>query len=701
MFSVGFTIPQLSELFVENFEISFDIYRNARASVLVKSDNCDNTEIVEILKAYDSIVLLLSDITPIYLTPGYAMEVDDEKLEIYLYGIVANLYKKHGYYTENGSGTIDYSTPIEDNPDATGVPAIWLTNEVIKGTNFRLLYAPSVDEYGKFRPDNRIYVRGEWLNRSEWLYEIAKKTYFYEYVGDPIVVNGIIYMPDFTTDNTNNGKLIDCCNVICDENNNIVIGIAGCQYLGNNLWKKRTSDITEYVLNKNDTVYNFIEYDNAVVQGVMPEDGETKRTYLAKPLTLSMHEVFNSNYNKTLYEFDGNSSISDNWKINTDGIQDYIECTSYRSGDCNFVVYDFATLKNLITSTKEPSTFQIDIYDDSGGVPPWPAEIADAGILYFQTHRAGLFFNLQYPYYEDKNSLERKKQFMDGYFVGLELITDPVSRTPEGENNTYYGMNHSLYLCVWGCMNMFDETETDYNHYGYTLTTETERRVARKLVATGADAAMSIQRTVKVSVTPIKINGIIQRLDFIVSTWPVEHPDLTVSESFSISMSNWKAPKYLTGKAGLFTWVRAPNDVAVGDEMDGSPYDFKVRFDNFVMSCQSETLYGRVDKPIIMERDRTINNTIQGELAAKALFETRNRDRDIKIKVDPILFFEKGLELGQWVTISHPYSIKGEHRVCGINITPDEVELCLNHSDITNLDDFEGIRKYIDILDSF
>lgn len=698
MFTARFTIPQLSDLYVENFDISLDIYRNTRASVLTKSDNCDNSEIVEILGAYDSIVLLFNESKPIYLTPGYAMEVDDEKLEIYLYGVVANLFKKHGYYTENGSGTIDYSTIDELNPDINGIQPIWLANEVMKDTNFRLIYAPSVNEFNNMNIDNKIFVRGEWLNKSEWLYEIAKSTYFYEYVGDPIRNGGITYMPDFTTDISNNGKLIDCCNVICDENNNVTIGIAGCQYLGNNLWKKKTVDITEYVLNKNDTVFNFINFENAVVQGALKEDDEIKRTYLAEPLSLEMYEVFNANYNKKNYDFAGISSKSDNWTINTDGINNYLECASFRSGDCNFVVYDFATLEGLIVNTQEASTFQVTIYDDSGGIPPWPAEYADASYLYFQTHRAGMFFDLQYPYFEDKSSEERVKPYMEGYFVGLELITDPVSR----ENDAYTGMTNKLYLTVWGCLNMFDETETNYYNYGTTLTTETNRRLGRTLVATGNDAVMSINRTVNVTLNPVTVNGVVQRIDFVATTWATDQPESTpTTMSFSVSMMNALAPKYFSGKAGLFTWARAPNEVAVGDDLDSREYPFIVRFDNLLMSCKSETLYGNVNRPIIMQRDRTLNNNIQGVLAAKALLETQNRDKDIKVKIDPILFFDKGLELGQWVTIQHPYSIKGEHRICGINILPDEVELCLNHSDITNLDNFEGIRKYVDVLDSF
>jgi len=193
----------------------------------------------------------------------------------------------------------------------------------------------------------------------------------------------------------------------------------------------------------------------------------------------------------------------------------------------------------------------------------------------------------------------------------------------------------------------------------------------------------------------------IQKLTFKANVWKTSNPDTVVSYEKTFHMSDYTQPQYESGRVGLFTWARYPNEVAGEEDLDTIEYPFIVKFDDFIIKCQSETLYGQVNKPIIMHRDRAINNNTTGVCVAQALLETKNRDKDIKVKVDPLIFYERAIVPGQWVSINYPKSIAGEYRVCGININSEEVEFCLNHSDIKFIDQIDGIRKLIDVLDSF
>lgn len=886
MFSVKVGIPQLDDLYIEDHEFVIDIYKNLQVKLLVKSSNYSCEEIVDIMKMYDKFPIILNNVTSFMVTPGYARIEDDDKLEIQFYGYVANLYKKYGYFTENGNGTIDYTIIDDATGKAVGVSAIDLASRVLMGTNFNLTYAPAVDKNGMVKMENKIYVRGEWLSRAEWMYEIAKNCFYYEYVGPDIKINGQTYKPDFTTDNSNdldanNGKLIDCCNVLYDDNGNISIGIAGCEYLGDNNWRKITTDITDFVLTPNDTVYNFIEYDNAVVQGGELSDREKKRTYLAKPIKLDSHEVFSNAFNKENYEFDGLSK-KESWTLQSDGSNSYLQCESFRSGDCNFVVYDFATLDGLVSNFDESNIFQVNLADMSGGIPPWPAKEAHRCFLQYQTRRMGLFFNLQYPYpdyFDDKDENEREHQMMDGYFFYLEMVTHPetvgyetslhvpkdlarvmihellhtvpglessdnlhrsdgfwnwmimhgspyapytndrygcadtnelldyfykylmeqittpqprtivhinipmdlitaatqyipadkfiISQTAGVLDDTYIiktlnhdvtsstvpwatfedtivisphdmagttwncggiafgrrcsvpvtladyevtdtslqfnGFVHEYFLVLATTLNMYAATDDDYDIYPIKKEDEDKRILIRRRFEFD-ESMLDVPHTIKLEVVPEVADNVrktIQKLTFKANVWKTSNPDTVVSYEKTFHMSDYTQPQYKSGRVGLFTWARYPNEVAGEEDLDTVEHPFIVKFDDFIIKCQSETLYGQVNKPIIMHRDRAINNNTTGVCVAQALLETKNRDKDIKVKVDPLIFYERTIVPGQWVSINYPKSIAGEYRVCGININPEEVEFCLNHSDIKFIDQFDGIRKLIDVLDSF
>lgn len=859
MFSVEFTIPQLRDVYVEDYEFQIDIYRNTRVKLVVESPNLDPDEIVQILKMYDSLPIILNGVMTFTVTPGFARIVDDTKLEIQFYGHIANLFKKHGYYTLNGSGLIDYTIVDDETGIAIGVSPIELANDVLKGTNFKLLYAPSILRGGNISPYNRIFIRGEWLNRAEWLYEIAKNCYYYNYEGPDIVENGKVYRPDFTTDidttrmsaeEGTDGKLNDQCNVICDDVGNIMIGVAGCEYLGNNNWRKIVTNITDFVLSPKDTTYNFITYDNAVVQGgelLDLKNDSKKRTYLAKPIKLEMFEVFKNTFNKETYAYEGLSNDK-SWKLNTDGDNVSLQCDSFRSGDRNFVCYDFATVDGLICNMGETNTFQVDITDVSGTPNiPWPAQENDRLILAYDRRRAGLFFNQQWPYYEDDSEdSPRTKEQMEGYFVFLEHFTSPAERfylapvstpttlattilaellktipgnpatandivgvhyrwamvlgdvewsvidsalakvqemapgkfvfnhfftEPEkdthwylhqfGENvvpfptqdarkfmifsphdmdetkwGNYYcyaenvhehltmkivvadysaadqvqhfeGFDHSLYLCMYGNMNMYSPKEENYQYYQNSVEREEKKVILRERIDLSFNPGKYLEtpHTLKVDVTPFYSgSGMLMGFTFRIAVWQTPDTSVIMTYERTVHASNYLEPFYPTGKVGLFTYNRAPNEVAGVDDMDNTDYPLKIRFDNYKISCMSETLYGNVDKPILMHRDKAINNNTQGTMVAQSLLETQNRDKEIKVLVDPLLFFEKGIIPGQWVIINYPFGIKSDdagYRVQGINITPDEVEFCLNHSDIRFIDQVDGIKKLIDVLDSF
>lgn len=882
MFNVKIGIPQLEDLYVEDHQFSIDIYKNIQIKLLVKSPNYGCDEIVDIMKMYDKFPIILNNVTSFMVTPGYARIQDDDKLEIQFYGYIANLFKKYGYFTENGNGTIDYTIIDEVTGKAVGVSAIDLASRVLLGTNFNLAYAPSIDRNNMINMENKIYVRGEWLSRAEWMYEIAKNCFYYEYVGPTITINGQEYTPDFTTDTGDyNGKLVDCCNVLYDNNGNITIGIAGCEYLGDNNWRKITTDITDFVLTPNDTVFNFIEYDNAVVQGGELSDREKKRTYLAKPIKLDSHEVFSNSFNKENYEFNGLSSRGC-WTLQTDGSNSYLQCDSFRSGDRNFVVYDFATVEGLVSNFDESNIFQVNLADMSGAMTPWPAQEADRCFLQHQTRRMGTFFNLQYPYpayFDDKDETEREHQMMDGYFFYIEAFTTPLSTgytppkhvpkdlarlmihemlhtvqglessdnlhrsdgfwnwmimhgspyapytndrygcadtnelldyfykylmeqitTPQPRtivhinipmdlitaaaqyipadkfiisqtagvlDDTYiiktlnhdvtsstvpwatfedtivmsphdmagttwncggiasgrrcsvpvtladydaidtslqfFGYKHEYFLVLATSLNMYAATDTDYDIYPMKFQDEEKRILFRKRFEFH-DSVFDVPHTIRLEIVPEyapNFKKTIQKLTFKSSVWVTDDPSIKVNHEQTVHMSDYSKPQYESGKVGLFTWARYPNEVAGEEDMDTIEHPFKVKFDDFIIKCQSETLYGQVNKPIIMHRDRSINNNTQGVCVAQSLLETKNIDKDIKIKVDPMIFYEKAIVPGQWVSINYPKSIAGEYRVCGINIDPDEVEFCLNHSDVKFIDQFDGIRKLIDVLDSF
>jgi len=707
MFSVKFNIPILNELYIEDFLFEIDIYKNLRAKIIVNSTNFDYDEIVSVMKQYDMLPIILNGVASFPVTPGYASINEGDNLEVQLFGHVANLFKKYGYYTENGNGLIDYTVENEEE-NTIGISPIVLALDVLKGTNFNLQYAPSVDSNNNINPNNRIYIRGEWLSRAEWMYEIAKNCYFYEYVGPEINVNGMTYMPDFTTDTNvrestdtvseNAGALIDCCNVMYDDVGNIIIGVAGCKYLGNNLWKKITTNITDFILSPRDTTFNFIEYENAVVQGSEIDDNKLKRTYLAHPIQLDMNEMFKTTFNVKNYTFEGLTS-GDPWTLLNDGINPYLQCDTFRTGECNYINYDFATIVGLITHFGDSNMFQIDIADMSGGWGPWPAQEADRLYLGYQTRRAGIFCHLQYPYYENNTTAEpREKDLMEGYYFFLQQDIRPTTIN----GTEFVGQTYELYLCVYSRLNMIDEKDDlkDYQSYNADEVAENDYIIMRERVTLNQEF-MHIPHTIKLVVTPVMENNLIQSIDFTASIWETSTPNVVQTKTATVYSTNWKQDKWESGKAGLFTWTRAVNEGYIEGDPEAIEYPFKVKFDNFIVHCLSDTLYGNVNKPIIMHRDKAINNNTQGVLVSQAMLGQQARDKDIKVQVDPLIFFDRGIIPGQWVQIDRPFALKGEHRVCSINITPDEVELCLNHSDMKYVDQIDGVKKLIDTLDSF
>lgn len=697
MLSIELNIPELRGLYIEDFYIEIDIYKNLRCKLLVKSTNYEVGDIVSILKMYSKITIILNGVYLLYVTPGSARVEDEERLEIQFFGHIANLYKEYGYYAPNGNGLVDFTIIDPNTQQAVGCFPIILLNDILKNTDFKIAYAPSITNDGRIDTDNRIFIRGEWLNKAEWVYEIAKNCFFYEFVqtDSANAITGSI-VPDFITahrDNANSGALVDCCNVMFDAAGNITIGVAGCQYIGNNCWKKLITNITPYVLSQDDTVFNFVEFDNAVVLGSEPGDDSKKRTYLAKPLTLEMHEVFANDFNRENYEFTGLSKAQDDyvWQIVDDQYNQYLECEMWRSGSKNFRVYDFATIKNLICKFGPINTFSVDIANTDSAEPQTPTLEGYTTILGpQQRYRAGMFIGGD-EYNKKWEDGDYSNYWMRGYFFFLEQVN---------ENGV-----EKVYMRLRSGMNMFPIADSGTNtmHPALDLGDLIEVRdyqIMSSMLPEGSRLCDGFR--LSLTITPEYSNDRIVALTFRMSA--TRRPTREVTEAVS-RVSTTDVKRYLSkhnGRVGLYTAGHLNNFIYEGvDAMEDEPFVTRIKFDNFQITTQSESLYGQVNKPIIMNRDRSVNVNEQGQLVALALYNQRNNQKDIKVKVNPSLFFERGIVPGQWVQIDYPHDFAGEYRICTINIGPDEVELCLNHSDMRYVDQMDGVKKYLDALDSF
>lgn len=411
------------DISIVDFDIKLGVYNIPFAEVTFVAKDIPIHDILAMLKRENQIDIIINGVYNISTIPIKAEILDDNvSVKLTLSGYIADLYRSNGYYVRDGTGYIDYTRLVDGEP--VGIYAYSLMVDVLKHTHFGLRYAPAFDLNGNLYPESKIFVRGDWLTKPAWVYTVAANTFFSDNPDyDPDDINS----PEFVTDMQDPTALVDCCNVIAHPDNTISIGVAGCTHvyrdgLPTNYWKKRIVDITDYITTTTETVFKFIDFDNAVVEGGSGS-GSTRDTYLANPIDVDYLESFNADYDMTKMNFYGSGSVvedytDEKWTLsrskNTHPNDPFLYLVSADSSSEQ--KEEFGEINGLWLRVEDGTTVSADVaaetsvlydyYNDSN------AEIENH--IYNSAAYTGLFMGYDNPEYDPS-----LYPYVNGYFFAL------------------------------------------------------------------------------------------------------------------------------------------------------------------------------------------------------------------------------------------------------------------------------------------
>lgn len=298
---------------ITNYDIKLSIYSIPYAEITFVSNDIPIHDILAMLKRENQIEMIINGISIINMIPIQAEILEDNvSIKLTLTGYLGDLFRSNGYYVKDGTGYVDYTRLIDG--EQVGVYAYNLAVDVLKHTHFGLRYAPAYDSEGTLYPESKIYVRGDWLSRTAWMYTIAANCFFSDNIDyDPTVPGS----PEFVTDMQDSSALVDCCNVLLYKDNTVTIGVAGCQQvyadgIPTNYWRKKVVNLTDYITTRENTIFKFIDFDNAVVQGGSGS-GSSRDTYVANPISVNYLEPFNADFDLTRMDYFGSGSAVDDY----------------------------------------------------------------------------------------------------------------------------------------------------------------------------------------------------------------------------------------------------------------------------------------------------------------------------------------------------------------------------------------------------
>ncbi len=558
------------------------------------------------------------------------IEVQDESMmDMTFQSHDVDLWRSYGYYIEGTNGYVDYS---ED-----GIYADDLANKVVDSTcnqKFRIKYCPHV----------LIKIKGEWLSKTQWLYEIARNLSF------AINDNASYSTCELKASEDSSDVIIDHMNVVIEDNGDVFIMPSGSTIYGTNpnyegYFTKRITNITNYVWEATKVRCNMIDYENAVVldgSGV----GANRKNYLAKPISVSYSNSFsNLDRVKELSNIicEPNYSGAVATGVSSTGAAMNI-WASMANTNYHIPVYVSAYHPSLVVSRDESvvikaSVANTAILDGATDTTYWK----EAGFSLGGGNESGQFNKMLRVVLREERADTVYSYYIKIFRGATELAsTTLTTEINEVSDSNYLAVKWYLYygiprIDVWVSNSAMPDTDVD---------------------------------------TP--------NLQFV--------SESTLTESFGIVGLHASAGFTITS-ATAYYGKTVPRVWAYFGE-------FSV--DGESLSLWTDTA---ITKPVMLVRDKSITSKDEARNVAMSAYQNASTTKELTIRVDPDQYMwgstSNRIYIGQWVTISGKGYYDGQYRVKTIEVKPSGMWLGLDNTKISFTDYVDSIRQQVNKNDSF
>jgi hypothetical protein len=558
------------------------------------------------------------------------VEIQDETLmDMTFQSQDVDLWRSYGYYIEGTNGYVDYS---ED-----GIYADVLANKVVDSTcnqKFRIKYCPHV----------LIKIKGEWLSKTQWLYEIARNLSF------AINDNSSYLSCELKATEDSSDVIIDHMNVVIEDNGDIFIMPSGSTIYGTNpnyegYFTKRITDITNYVWEATKVRCNMIDYDNAIVLDGSGT-GANRKNYLAKPISVS--------YNNTFSNLDKVRELSN------------IICEPNYSGAVSYGVASTGAALNLwaqMANTNYHIPVYVSVYHPSLIVSRNDTVVFKASV----SNTAVLDGATDTTYWKEVGF-----SFGGGNEAGKFNKMLRVVLREERASSTY-----SYYIKIFRGATELAST---------TLTTE---------ISSVSDANYLVVKWYLYYGVPM--------VEVWVSNSTMPDPDVDTPKLQLLSESLLTEDFGIIGLHSSAGFTITSSTAYYGKTV---PKIWSY-FGSFSVDGQSLSLWTdtAITKPVMLVRDKSITSKDEARNVALSAYQNASTTKELLIRVDPEQYMwgstANRIYIGQWVSISGKGYYDGQYRVKTIEVRPTGMWLGLDNTKITFTDYVDGIRQQVNKNDSF
>jgi len=560
------------------------------------------------------------------------VEIENEMiLRMVMQSHEIDLWRSFGYYIEETSGFVDYSEE--------GIYADEFLNKVIGDTcasKFRVKYCPHM----------LIKIKGEWLSRTQWLYEVAKSLSF------AINDNSTYSSCDFkATDDISSDTIKDKMDVVVNNNGDIFIMPAGTtingtdpDYTGH--FTKISTDITDYVWDATKASVNMIEYINALILDGSGT-GKARNNYLANPMTFSYSNSFD-----TQEKVNELSNI-----ILYPNVEGVISSSITSSGSGMFI-YGFLINQNWSVP------YAIDVYH-----PSLVIDIEDSCTMQVSvSHDAVLDGSTEATYWKEVGLI-----FGGGNKMGVYNEMYRAVIREERVNSSYY-----YYLRIY-------QGETILATHTLTSTTD--------IIDLSATNYLAVQWYKESGVPTIKVW---MDKDSMPDTG-VDSPLITFTSD--VLENTYGSVGIHSGSGATITGSTYTNFLII-PKISARASDFSI--EGYTLSLTDGTT---LTKPVMIIRDKAITDAKTGRAVAINAYQNASVAKELIIRVDPEQYMwgssANRLKIGQWVTIDGKGYYNGEYRIKTIEVTQDKMLIGLDNNKINFSDYVDSIRTQVNKIDSF
>jgi len=560
-----------------------------------------------------------------------AKDKNNTIMNMTLQGHVIDLWRTFGYYMEGTNGFVDHSE--------NGIYADELLSRIIDGScasRFRVKYCPHT----------LIKIKGEWLSKTQWLYEIARNLSFSVNDNSDYSTSHFMATTDASSD-----TIIDKMNVVINYAGEIYIMPAGTTIAGTDpdykgFFAKRSADISDYTWDVSKTSVNMIDYTNAIVLDGSGT-GAGRKNYLARPISVSYSNDFT-----TQAKCDEMSNVicEPNYAgavratINTTGsnMGAYIEMLN---PNYHIPVYCNIYHPSLVLSTDEAATIKVSVRNDA---------VLDGATDTSYWKEVGLIFG-------GGNDA--------GNFQKMYRAVIKENRA----NATY-----TYYLILY-------EGTTELESHTLTATTEILNLASTNYIVVRWDKDGTVPRI---------------KVWFDKDAMPNPDVDTALIDYSSVNLASDFGTVGLTADAG-FTITSA---TAYYGKITPRIMAY---FGDFSVEGKSMSLWNStsITKPVMLIRDRAVTGKDEARALAMNAYQNASTVKQIKVRVDPDRYMwgttTNRIYLGQWVTLSGKGFYDGEYRVKTIELTQTGMWLGLDNNRVKFSDYVDTIRQQVNKVDSF